>query len=249
MGAFQHKVAIVTGAGSGIGLTTALQLGREGAFVALVSRSAENLRLAKKLLEENGAPGVLELALDVRRDSDMTRMAEETVRKFGHIDILVAAAGTLGSVSKEIKLPYALAHLPIADWDTIIDTNIKGIIHSNRAVLKKMMERNSGDIINVGSYPASLRGSAHAAAYTASKHAVRGLTQAAAAEMRPFGIRMQTVMPGPTDTPMLYGTNSIAKSGVLTAEMVASQILYMLSLPPDTTLGESVLYAGKSSGG
>jgi NAD(P)-dependent dehydrogenase (short-subunit alcohol dehydrogenase family) len=246
MTALQHKVAIVTGAGSGIGLTTAVHLGRVGASVAIVGRNTENLKKAKNLILEQGAPAVLELSLDVRNADDMERMADATIREFGCIDILVAAAGTIGSVSKELKIPYALSHLPVEEWDAIIDTNLKGIIYSNRAVLIHMMNQQRGDIINVGSYPASLRGSAHAAAYTASKHAVRGLTLAVAEEMLEYGIRMQTVMPGPTDTPMLFGINAIAKRGVLSTDMVAGHIINMLTMPGDSTVGESVLYAART---
>lgn len=235
------QIAIITGAGSGIGLATARLFHREGASVVLVARSPASLEKARAQLD--GAAPVLALALDVRKADDMEQMAEQTVEAFGRIDVFVANAGTIGNVSKELKLPYALAHLPLEEWDLIIDTNLKGLIHGNRAVLRRMMAQAGGEVVNVGSYPASLRGSAHAAAYSATKHAVRGLTQAASEEMRPFGIRMQTLMPGPTETPMLYGTNAIARHGALTPDMVARQILHLVTLPRDTTLAESVLYA------
>ncbi len=237
------QIAIITGAGSGIGLATAHLFHREGASVVLVARSASSLEKARGQLIDRHP--VLAMSLDVRKAEDMEAMAQRTVDQFGRIDIFVANAGTIGNVSQELKLPYALGHLPIEEWDLIIDTNLKGLIHGNRSVLRHMMAQGGGEVVNVGSYPASLRGSAHSAAYSASKHAVRGLTQAAAEEMRPFGIRMQTLMPGPTETPMLYGTNAISRHGALTPDLVARQILHMVTLPRDTTLAESVLYAVK----
>ena len=249
MGSLQGQVAIITGAGSGIGLATARLFHREGANVVLVARSASGLERARDACAAIDDRPVLTLSLDVRSEADMDRMAACAVERYGRIDCLIASAGTIGNVSKELKLPYALGHLPVEEWDLIIDTNLKGLIYGNRAVLRHMMEQHQGEIVNVGSYPASLRGSAHAAAYSASKHAVRGLTQAAAEEVRPFGIRMQTLLPGPTETPMLYGTNAISRHGALTPDMVARQILHLVTLPRDTTLGESVLYAVKPGGG
>lgn len=243
MGNLQGQVAIITGAGSGIGMATACLLHREGASVVLVARSPSSLERTRQECTCIDDHPVLALSLDVRRESDMDLMATRTMEQFGHIDIFVASAGTIGNVSKELKLPYALGHLPLEEWDLIIDTNLKGLIYGNRAVLRQMMLQHHGEVVNVGSYPASLRGSAHAAAYSATKHAVRGLTQAAAEEVRPFGIRMQTLMPGPTETPMLYGTNAISRHGAMTPDMVARQILHLVTLPRDMTMAESVIYA------
>lgn len=236
-------VVLITGAGSGIGLACARLLHHQGATVVMVARSTASLERARA--ELTGPAPVLTLSLDVRNADHMEAMVARTVEAFGRIDAFIANAGTIGHVSKEMKLPYALAHLPLEEWDLIIDTNLKGLIHGNRAVLRQMMAQGNGEVVNVGSYPASLRGSAHAAAYSASKHAVRGLTQAAAEEMRPFGIRMQTLMPGPTETPMLYGNNAVSRHGALTPDDVARQILHLITLPRDTTLGESVVYALK----
>ncbi|HMO05753.1 MAG TPA: SDR family oxidoreductase [Kiritimatiellia bacterium] len=243
MSLLRGHVTLITGAGSGIGLATAHRFHREGATVVLVARSEASLDRARTHL--TGPAPVLTLSLDVRKADDMGTMVNRTVEAFGRIDSFIANAGTIGHVSKEMKLPYALAHLPLEEWDLIIDTNLKGLIHGNRTVLRQMMAQGRGEVINVGSYPASLRGSAHAAAYSASKHAVRGLTQAAAEEMRPFGIRMQTLMPGPTETPMLYGNNAVSRHGALTPDDVARQILHLITLPRDATLGESVVYAVK----
>jgi NAD(P)-dependent dehydrogenase (short-subunit alcohol dehydrogenase family) len=243
MGSLHGQVAIITGAGSGIGLATARLFYREGASVVLVSRSTSSLERAKQECAEIDDRPVLTLSLDVRRESDMELMASRAVQQFGRIDIFIASAGTIGNVSKELKLPYALGQLPLEEWDLIIDTNLKGLIYGNRAVLRQMLLQHQGEIVNVGSYPASIRGSAHASAYSATKHAVRGLTQAAAEEVRPFGIRMQTLMPGPTETPMLYGTNAISRHGAMTPDMVARQILHLVTLPRDMTLSETVLYA------
>jgi 3-oxoacyl-[acyl-carrier protein] reductase len=244
MAALAEQVALVTGAGSGIGLAITRRLAREGATVVLSARSADKLRAAATDLAAT-VPGAMTLIhpADVRCPADNEAMVQAAHDRFGRLDLFIAAAGTIGTVSHDKKLPPALSHLPEDEWDLILDTNLKGLVYGTRAALRAMMPRGQGEVVLIGSYPASLRGSPHAAAYTASKHAVRGLAQSLAEEVRPFGIRVQALFPGPTDTPMLYGSNAISRHGVLTPDQVAARLFHLVTLPRDTQLGESTLYA------
>ncbi len=237
----KNQVAIVTGGSSGIGRATAIALAREGADVAVVGRNISHIAETVATIREErknqlSGRSPLGLTLDVRRQSDMEEMVRRVTNEFGRIDILVAAAGIGGSTATERRLPYAVVQLPAEEWDEVIDTNLKGIFLSNRAVLPAMMAQRKGDIINVSSSRGATRGLPYAAAYSASKHGVMGLSETLAKEIRPYNIRVQVILPDATDTPLLYGRRNLARHGLLKPETVAQFILLMLALPHDTVL-------------
>lgn len=238
----QGQVAIVTGGTGGIGRATAAALIREGARVVVIGRTSERVDLAVAELKggeaDADAQDILGLALDVRSEGDMEAMARKTVDRFGRIDILVTCAG-LGRPSQAGQggIPYPVAQLPVAAWDEMIDTNLKGIFLSNRAVLETMMARRRGQIINISSARGAVSGQPYAAAYCASKFGLMGLTEALAEEVRAYGIRVQTLLPDAVHTPLLSGTALAPGPGdALPASTVADFIVMMLTLPEDTIL-------------
>ena len=241
MNRIENSVAIITGGSSGIGRATAIALSRAGAHVVLIGRNVQRIEETLSVISDESTNRKYEkyhlgLSLDVRKESDMNKMVEKTIDKFGRVDILIAAAGSGGSRAVERGLPFAVVQLPTEEWDEVIDTNLKGIFLSNRAVLPFMMKQRKGDIINISSSRGAILGLPYAAAYSASKHGVMGLSEALADEVRPYGIRVQVLLPDVTDTPMLHVTRNLAPHGLLNPERVAKSILYMLSLPHDTVL-------------
>ena len=156
----------------------------------------------------------------------MCRMAAETLRVFGRIDILVASAGTLRGAS---ALPRQLAELGASTWDEITGTNLKGVFLSNRAVLPPMIRQRGGTIINLSS-TSGRTGLAFDSAYCASKFGVIGLSQAVAAEVRQFGIRVHALLPGPVATPMWQQNGPIPYFGAaIPPERVADAIRHVAS--------------------
>jgi NAD(P)-dependent dehydrogenase (short-subunit alcohol dehydrogenase family) len=236
----EGQVAIVTGGTSGIGRAVCLALAREGAAVVIVGRNKNRVAATAAEVETiSTAPSFqrpsLGLRLDVRLEEDMGEMAKQTLIHFGRIDILVTSAGILRA--KQTR-PTMLQKMTSEEWDRIVDTNLKGVFLSNRAILKTMIEQRSGQIINIS----SLSGR-HAlpfdSAYCASKFAVIGLTEALAEELRPYGVRVQAVLPGGTDTP-IWRQNKLLPRAMYTLPVsrVANLIVNMIKWPEDSTLGE-----------
>lgn len=239
-GRLYGQVAIVTGGTSGIGHQVCLALARESATVVVVGRNRDRLATVLKELKSVstdciGRPGLLGLKLDVTREEDMAAMAGETLQRFGKIDILVASAGILRSDGSR---PSMLLDLTSQEWDRIVDTNLKGVFLSNRAVLKTMIERRSGQIINLASL-SGRRAVPFDTPYSASKFGVIGLTEALAREMEPYGVRVQALLPGNTDTPIWSQNEPLPPAAqMIPAGRVADLIISMLTWPYDSTLGE-----------
>lgn len=241
-GRLKGQVAIVTGGTGGIGRAVTAALIQEGARLVLVGRTLDRVKLAvaELTIERPGqtAPDVLGLALDVRSEADMKAMVRKTLERFNRIDILITCAG-LGQPSQTNRggIPYPVAQLPITAWDEMIDTNLKGVFLSNRAVLETMTAQRRGQIINISSARGATSGQPYAAAYCASKFGLMGLTEALAEEVRAFGIRVQTLVPDAVDTPLLSGTTLTPGPGeALSVRTIARFIITMLTLPEDTLL-------------
>jgi NAD(P)-dependent dehydrogenase (short-subunit alcohol dehydrogenase family) len=238
------RVAVVTGGSSGIGRAVAEALVDNGVHVTLVGQTPERVQAASDSLRACAkAPAeILPLALDVRQEAHMQRMAAETIRRFGRVDLLVAAAGVTRQPKSSHLLPYPVAQTPTTEWDAIVETNLRGTFLSNRAVLPTMIQQRTGTIINVSSSPAGYRGQAFAAAYCASKFGVRGLSEALAEEVSSQGIRVHAIFPDVTDTPMLdRSTLSNRLGDPMPPKRVADLILMLWTLPSDASVVEPVL--------
>jgi NAD(P)-dependent dehydrogenase (short-subunit alcohol dehydrogenase family) len=236
-GGLQGRVAIVTGGGSGIGQAACAALAAQGAHIVAVSRRQEALEETIALTGGPGRPGArrsVALALDVRSAADMEAMAARTLEWFGRIDLLVCAAGVL---RRDGSLMNPVAAVPVADWDDVIATNLRGVFLANRAVLPAMLRQGEGDIFNVSSTTGSFS-VPFDAAYSASKCGVNALTSALAEEVWDAGVRVQLLVPGPFQTPLLdrRWTGAHVAQEFPPASRVADVIAYLAMLPRDTRL-------------
>jgi NAD(P)-dependent dehydrogenase (short-subunit alcohol dehydrogenase family) len=189
-----NKVILITGALTGIGRATALAFAKEGAtIVAAGRREAEGGALEAEL-RALGAQAAF-IKADVRHEDDVRRLVDEAVARFGRLDVAVNNAGTEGK-------PGPVTEQTPDSYAAMFDTNVLGTLLSLKHELRVMEPQGSSSIINVSSTMGE-RGAANLSLYTASKHAVEGLTKSAALEAAPFGVRVNAVAPGPTDTAML----------------------------------------------
>jgi 3-oxoacyl-[acyl-carrier protein] reductase len=228
-------VAIVTGGSGGVGRAVCAELAARGADVCIVGRDAERLRAATRTVEAAGGRAPLALALDVRDPHEMREMADAALERFGGIDALVACAG-VGSPSRS-GLPKGISQLGCDDWDAVLETNLRGTFLSNRAVLPSMLERGSGDIVNISSFPAGIRGQPFAAAYSASKFGVAAFSEGLAREVEDRGIRVHVLFPGLVDTAMVDGTSLGSRFGpAIPPERVAAAIAFLVTLHRDSRI-------------
>jgi len=189
----ENKVAVISGAASGIGLATAKRLGEAGASVVLLDVDEEKGRMALAEVRKTGAQARF-YRCDVTLDADCLRAAENIHRELGRIDILFNNAGVISRKN--------IIQLPEGEWDSVLDVNLKGIYLLSRHIIPIMKKGGGGSIIN-NSSGWGLRGGPEAAAYCASKGGVVTLTKAMAIDHGRQGIRVNCLCPGDTDTPLL----------------------------------------------
>lgn len=185
----KEKVVIVTGASSGIGEATARQFGREGARIVLAARRVDRLEaVAKEIVDMGSGAEILVVAADLSKLEDIQSLVNQTLQKFGRIDVLVNNAG-FG------RLDWLENLDPVKDIAAQIDVNVMGVIQTTRQVLPVMIQQRSGHIINMGSM-AGLIGTPTYTIYAASKHAVHGFSEALRREVKPWGIDVSVIYPG-----------------------------------------------------
>jgi NAD(P)-dependent dehydrogenase (short-subunit alcohol dehydrogenase family) len=189
-----NPVILITGALTGIGRAAAVAFARKGAAVVVTGRRDEAGKALAEELRALGAEAEF-INADVRKEDDVRALVEETVARFGRLDVAVNNAGTEGQVG------------PITDqtadtYAATFDTNVLGVLLSMKHQVRIMQQQGSGNIINISSTYGH-EGAAGASVYVGSKHAVEGITKSVALEVAKSGIRVNAVAPGPTDTGML----------------------------------------------
>lgn len=190
----QGKVALVTGASSGIGRATAQALAENGARVAInFLRNNEGAEAARLQITNEGGNAIAVRA-DVTRASDVRALVDQTVAELGPIDILVNNAGSLVERLKILELTEER-------WDEVIDLNLKSAFLCSQAVAASMMERKTGVIVNVSSIAGRNGGALGSIHYSAAKGGLITFTKGLAKELAPFGVRVNAVSPGVVDTP------------------------------------------------
>jgi len=227
------QVAFVTGASSGIGRAAAIALAREGADVAVLGRDRARVDETAAQVSAHGV-AALPLVADVCREEEIETAVGRILERFGRIDIQIASAGRGAA-----RGPRAVVQLPLEEWEAIVDINLKGAFLSNRAVLPAMMKQRSGTILNVSSARGGTVATPFAAAYSASKRGLMGLTRALAEEMRPYNVRVLAVLPDATDTPLIAAAPALAPHGKMTPRVVAELMVAMIVQPDDTFWSET----------
>ena len=189
-----RPVVLITGALTGIGRATALAFAKEGADLVVSGRRDDaGQALVTELRALGAAPEFIRA--DVRHESDVQNLVDKTVARFGRLDVAVNNAGTEGT-------PGPVTAQTAESYAAVFDTNVLGVLLSLKHELRVMQARGSGSIVNLSSTMGH-RGAPGASLYTASKHAVEGLTKSAALEAAAFGVRVNAVAPGPVETAML----------------------------------------------
>lgn len=184
-GELDGRVALVTGATSGIGRATAQRFAAEGARVALIGRDAGTLAEVARQVRDAGGEA-LEVSADVTSESHARRAVEESVEKFGGLDVLVNAAGIISNGTVE--------NTPLADWDAMMNVNLRSVFHLMQLAVTHL-EKRPGNVVNVSSVT-GLRAFPGVLAYCVSKAGVDQLTRCAALELAAKGIRVNAVNPG-----------------------------------------------------
>ncbi len=187
-------VVLITGALTGIGRAAAVIFAQEGARVVVSGRRDKQGRELVAELQALGAEAIF-VRTDVRKEEDVRNLVDETVKRFGRLDVAINNAGTEGT-------PGPISEQTAESFAATFDTNVLGTLLSMKHELRAMLPQRSGSIVNVSSAYGSV-GAAGASVYVASKHAVEGMTKSAALEVAGTGVRVNVVAPGTTDTGML----------------------------------------------
>jgi len=188
------SVVLITGALTGIGRATALAFARQGASVVVSGRHDDTGGALASELRSLGGEAEFVRA-DVRREEDVSALIDQTVKRFGRLDVAVNNAGTEGK-------PGPVTEQTPGSYAATFDTNVLGVVLSMKHELRVMQRQGFGSIVNISSTMGS-RGAPNASLYVASKHAVEGLTKSAALEAADFGVRVNAIAPGPVETAML----------------------------------------------
>lgn len=240
-GILAGKVALVTGASSGIGEAAALALAQAGAAVALSARRVDRLEaLAARIAQAGGK--AIAIPGDVASEADATAAVSDAIARLGRLDILVNSAGVIQAGGVE--------SLPLDEWRRVIDINLLGTLYTCKAAIGPMKAQGAGDIINISS-TAGRRAAGIFGPYSTSKFGLTGLTEGLRQEVGGAGIRVSIVEPGATATEVAGGISDaamraamsqhVAKDGAMQPEDIASAILFIASLPPRVNVSQMLI--------
>ena len=226
------KVAMITGGGRGIGRAIALSFAAEGASVVVSGRTSSEIKEVAREVEKQGRKS-LALQADVSREEDVKNMIGETVKVFERVDILVNNAAT--------NLPYRnVTDLTLAEWNRVLEVNLTGPFLCCRAVLPTMIRQRSGKIINISSIGGRY-GAAGRSPYRSSKAALLQFTYCLAAEVKQYGIDVNAICPGPTETRMMkdIARGSLFQS-LIRPEEIAEVVLFLASQHSSAITGTAI---------
>jgi NAD(P)-dependent dehydrogenase (short-subunit alcohol dehydrogenase family) len=225
------RVAIVTGASSGLGAVMAAALARQGAKVVLVARRAEQLGAVATTIRDAGGTA-LDIVGDVTREADVLGIFQATMAEFGRVDILVNNAGIADHTPTD--------ELSLARWHEVIDVNMTAAFLCAREALTIMKRQRRGRIINIGSISCKTP-RPDTIAYVASKFALEGMTRSLALDGRDFGVSASILHPGVTATSLVAGMNERPADEVMQAEEVARVLVLMVTLPDEVNMLEGLV--------
>ena len=242
---FEGKVAIVTGAGQGIGKEIATKLAQQGANVALVDLNPETANDVAREIKELGRKAIA-IKADVSSSTQVNQMVEQVLSNFGTIDILVNNAGFVSSQ------PAPFTQETEEYWDKVIAVCLKGVILCSRAVLDAMMAKKGGNIVNIGS-DAGRVGQPGQAVYSGAKGGVIAFTKALAKEVARYAIRVNCVSPGATNTPAFQQAPPEVREGAIKAcplrkvaepEDIANAVMFLCSSKANHVTGQVLSVSG-----
>lgn len=219
MNSLKGKVAVVTGAGRGIGKAISAALARAGCRVVLAARTREQIEAVQKEILSHGGDA-LAVPTDVTVDDDIRRLVEKSQEKWGGVDILINNAGW----GKRASVVSA----SLTDWDQTFRVNLRTPMVLAKALLPNMIAKREGAVINIGSVSGKT-GEANGAAYSASKFGLIGFTQSLYEEVREHGIKVAVILPGFVDTPLIPPNRQLDRSKMIQANDIAETVIFVLN--------------------
>jgi len=233
------KVVVITGASSGMGEAAAKHLSGHGATVVLGARRADRIEKLEKEIHDNGG-NALAIAVDVTQRDQVKKLVDAAVEQFGRVDVILNNAGVM---------PLSpMDRLNVDEWDKMIDVNIKGVLNGIAAVLPYMKEQKSGQIINTSSV-AGHKVFSGSAVYSATKFAVRALTEGLRMEVKPYNIRTTIVCPGAVKTELLEQITDVDVRQAnedyvgmvgISPDSFARVVAFAISQPKDVDINEII---------
>lgn len=241
----ENKVVVITGASSGLGEAAARRLAQDGAKLVLGARRLDRLTA---LAEELGLPREAVVQTDVTNADEVKRLVDTAVSLYGRIDVMINNAGIMANSPIE--------RVKVADWDQMVDVNLKGVLYGIAAALPHMMAQKSGQVINVSSVAGHKVGPG-SAVYAATKHAVRAVSEGLRQEVKPYNIRTTIISPGAvaTDLPksiteadFAAGVQQFYDQIAISADSFARVVAFAISQPDDVDINEILFRPTKQVG-
>ena len=233
----EGKVIVITGASSGLGEAAAKHLAEQGAKVVLGARRIDRLQALAEELNKNGNQAIA-LATDVTQVEQVKALVNEAIKEFGRIDVIINNAGLM---------PHSpLNRLKIDEWNQMIDVNIKGVLYGIAAALPHMQQQKFGHIINVSSVAGHKIGP-NGVVYSATKHAVRVISEGLRQEVKPYNIRTTIISPGAVDTELpnniseedvAKGIKEFYENHAIPASSFARAVAFAIDQPEDVDINE-----------